>query len=303
MRVVLLYAVPLTLVVTLVAPSPAAQTREPAFAVASIRLNTSGPVFTAATVPRVALQPGGRLTVRNNTLHELLAVAHGVLEHQVAGGPDWVRSDRYDIDARADAELTQDEARSMLRALLVDRFALATHIEVRSLPIYALGLARPDRKTGAQFRPSGATCAPPKSPVGLPPIPPPPPPPAGQQMTLLNNRWPRPCPMIYAPGFISARAMAMDEFAGRLIQLVDRPVLDRTGLKGNFDFELQFTPEFGPAAAAFPAAPPPGSNQPPAPAAPSIFTAVQEQLGLKLESQRGPVDVVVIDRGERPTEN
>lgn len=295
------FAVLVALAVTLATHSPAAQTRGSAFAVASIRLNTSGPIFTAATVPRVALQPGGRLTVRNNSLHELLVVANGVLDYQVAGGPDWVRSDRFDIDARGDAELIQDDARSMLKTLLIDRFKLATHTEVRTLPIYALTMARADRRVGAQLRPSSADCAPPTPPAGLPPIPPPPAPPPGQQMTLLNNRWPRPCPMIYAPGFISARAMGMDEFAARLIQLVDRPVLDRTGLGGNFDFELQFTPEFGPASAAFTPAPPPG--QPPTPTAPSIFTSVQEQLGLKLESQRGPVDVVVIDRVERPTEN
>jgi uncharacterized protein (TIGR03435 family) len=263
------------------------------FAVASIRPNRSGGVFTAETVPRVAVQPGGRVTARNSSLRELLVVAYGLLDYQVVDGPGWIESDRFDVDARAERELSPDEARSMLRTLLADRFALKVHTESRSLPIYALVPARDDRTFGPQIRRAAETCAKPVPPAGLPPIPPPPPPPAGQQMTLLTVRWPRRCPSLMAPGFLSMRDMSMDELAARLPAFTGRTVVNQTGWTGQFDFELQFMPEFLPV----------GVNGSAVASAPSLFTAVREQLGLRLDSRRGPVDVLIVDSLERPTEN
>jgi uncharacterized protein (TIGR03435 family) len=212
------------------------------------------------------------------------------MDYQVIG-PGWLADARFDIDARADGDLTSDRAKAMLQQLLIDRFRLTARRESRTLPIYAL-VARADGRAGPQLRSSGTECAAPVPPKGFPPVPPPPPPPAGQQMTPLSTAWPARCPMIFAPGYLSIRQMSMAEFAARLRQFAGRPVVDRTALTGPFDFELQFTPEFLP----------PGfvvaDN-----AAPSLFTAVQEQLGLRLDAQRGPVDVLVIDRVERPTDN
>jgi uncharacterized protein (TIGR03435 family) len=265
----------------------------PRFEVASVRLNTSGGVFTPATVPRIAIQPGGRLTARNSSLHELVVAAYGLLDHQVVDGPGWIDEDRFDVDARAGADLSAERARVLLAALLADRFALRTHTESRSLPIYALVPARDDGTFGPQFRRAGAECAPPVPPRDLPPIPPPPPPPPGEQMTLLTTAWPRRCPALIAPGFLSMRDMSMDEFAARLPAFTERPVVNLTGWPDRYDFELQFTPEFLGAARAEAAVS----------TAPSLFTAVREQLGLRLDARRGPVDVLVVDRVERPKDN
>jgi uncharacterized protein (TIGR03435 family) len=288
---------PLLCAVLLIASTSAGFAQPPVtrdgFTVASIRPNRSGGVFTAATVPRIALQPGGRVTARNSSLRELIVVAYGLLDYQVVDGPDWIESDRFDIDARAERELSADEARTMLRALLADRFALKAHTESRPLPIYALVTARDDGAFGPQLRSAGEACAKPVPPMGLPPIPPPPPPPADQQMTLLNVRWPRRCPSLMAPGFLSMRDMSMDEFAARLPAFTGRTVVNETGWAGQFDFELQFTPEFLPV----------GVNEPAGPSAPSLFTAVREQLGLRLDARRGPVNVMVVDSVERPREN
>jgi uncharacterized protein (TIGR03435 family) len=281
-----------TVAVVLCSSAGAQEPPGPSFAVASVRVNTTGTALsTAENVPRIAIQPGGRFTARNSSLEEMIAVAYGVRSYQIVG-PRWIDSERFDIEARADGDLTLDLTREMLRTLLRARFRLAAHGESRNLPVYAL-LTRSGGKPGSDLRASGDTCAPPSPPRNLPPVPPPPPPPPGQQMTLLNNPWPRTCPSIFAPGFLSIRKMGMDEFAARITQFVDRPVLNRTALAGFFDFELLFTPDVvaGPA--------PPVVD----PTAPSLFTAVQEQLGLRLDAQRAPVDVLVIDAVERPTEN
>jgi uncharacterized protein (TIGR03435 family) len=182
----------------------------------------------------------------------------------------------------------------MLRKLLEDRFRLATHMESRDLPAYALVVFQ--GKPGGQRRASGQQCASPTPPAGVP-IPPPPPPPSGGMRPLtpvLGGR----CATIIVPGYLSAREITMTALAGRLSPIVGRRVLDRTGLAGNFDLDLTYAldspgPGFGP----------PNGLPPPAPDAPSIFTAVQEQLGLRLQSIRNPTDVLVIDHAEKPEDN
>jgi uncharacterized protein (TIGR03435 family) len=176
----------------------------------------------------------------------------------------------------------------MIRALLADRFKLAVHNETQQLPIYALALARGDGRLGPNLHRSETDCnallAAARGRGALPPASQP-----GEPM---------PCGMRIGPGAMSMGAASLSQFANSLSMFVGRVVLDRTGLTGMFDANLTWTPDQMPQR-------PPGAPEPPPidPNGPSIFTAVQEQLGLKLDSQKGPVDVLVIDRVEHPVEN
>jgi uncharacterized protein (TIGR03435 family) len=182
----------------------------------------------------------------------------------------------------------------MLKALLAERFKLVAHNESRELPVYDLVMARSDARPGPQLRKSDVDCAAlfaARRGGG----PPPPPPQPGERMQ---------CGMFGGIGRVTAGAVTMAQFGTLLSRLVNRTVVDKTGLAGNFDIDLTFTPD-QPARA--PGAPP---DQPIRangvdidPNGPSLFTALQEQLGLKLDSQKGPVDVVVIDSVEHPTED
>ncbi len=265
---------------------------DPAFEVASVKVNKSGD-------GRVALfgQPGGRFNATNVTLQMLISTAFGTPQplpnFQILGGPEWIRSDRFDIVAKApgDASLGPDGQMSlMVRTLLKERFDLVVHNETRELPVYALVMARADRRPGPQLKPAAVDCA--AMGRGRGGAPPPMPQP-GEQML---------CGIRLTPGNLAGGGSSMAQFAFAISRFVNRPVLEKTELAGNFDFDLQWTPEQMPPAA--PAGPPGAPLLPPIdPNGPSIFTAVQEQLGLKLDSTRGPVDVVVIDRAERPTED
>ena len=183
----------------------------------------------------------------------------------------------------------------MLRELLADRFKLATHPETRQLPIYRLVMARRDRMPGSQLKASGPECAPIVPPAGVPLPPPPPPGPGGGGTPLTVARGlPRRCGTMMHPGGMSSRGVTMDGLASMLAYGVERPIVNETGLAGEFDVDLTYAPDLG--AAVSPTAAPASS-------APSLFTALEEQLGLKLESARGPVSVLVVDRAERPAEN
>jgi uncharacterized protein (TIGR03435 family) len=183
------------------------------------------------------------------------------------------------------------------RIWLAERFRLAAHRETRQLPVYTLMVARRDRALGRNLRRSGTECVPVTLPAGLPPAPPPPPG-AGTPVGTGGFQ----CPAGLLPGHLSLRSVDMTVFASVLWRrALQQPVLDRTGLDGRFDLDLTYLPEFesmnGRPAIENPALPAPTSG------APSIFTAVQEQLGLKLEQSRGPLDVVIIDRVEPLIEN
>jgi uncharacterized protein (TIGR03435 family) len=164
----------------------------------------------------------------------------------------------------------------MLRTLLTERFTLAAHNETRERPVYALVLAREDRRFGPQLQKSPTDCA--------------------------TAKGADACGSSVGPGFIRSRGRTMAQLAESLSRLsntgssLNRLIVDRTGLEGQYDVTLKFTPENIPPGnvPGFPAVDPNG---------PSIFTALQEQLGLKLDSQRAPVNVLVIDRADRPTEN
>src|SRR5688572_10762375 len=269
-----------------------APAQSPTFEVASIRPSQPGPIRAGPM-----LQPSGRLFAINLTLRTLIREAYGLEENQVVGGPSWIDSDGFDVEARATGNASPDQVRLMLRALLASRFALRTHSETRQLPIYDMTLSARDGKPGARMRPSGPECAPltlPRAATGGGPPPPPPPPELGGVYLGATREGYR-CPRVFFYGYISASMVPMDAFARALSQLVDRPIVNRTSLAGDWDIELTYQPDL------LDARPSPG---PPPPAGtPSLTTALREQLGLKLEARRGPVEVLVIDRAEQPTGN
>jgi uncharacterized protein (TIGR03435 family) len=268
--------------------SPTPATAVPAtgavFEVASVKPNKSGDGRVMLSLP-----PTGRLTATNVTLRLLMRPAFDVQDFQMVGGPSWLDSDRFDVVAKAPEGVVEPEhVRPMLRALLADRFKLVTHTETRDMPIYALVLARPDGRFGPNMKLSPLDCDAVFR-AGRGGAPPPPPQPGE----------PIQCGSMMGPGIVRAGGMPLGALARALSPIVGRPVLDQTGLKERYDFQLKYAPEGRGAG--------PGPGGPDAPSVdpdmPSLFTALQEQLGLKLESQRGPVDVVVIDRVEQPTED
>jgi uncharacterized protein (TIGR03435 family) len=291
------------LIVAIIAATAAAAAQTPppapAFEVASIKPNKSGDGRFG-----IGMQPGGRFAATGIPLRQLIAMAYGspgqpLPAFRIIGGPAWMNSDRFDIVAKAEGDIqpgSNSPLPLMLRALLADRFKLVVHNESRELPIYALMKARSDGKLGPQLRPTTVDCAALAAARGRDGGPPPDGPgvgPAGRPT----------CGMTVGPGNLAAGSQTMAQFAALLSGRVQRIVVDRTGLTGNFDLDLTWTPDQIPQGP--PGLPPPGAPPLPSidPNGPSIFTAVQEQLGLKLESAKGAVDVVVIDRAEHPTED
>ena len=265
--------------------SLSAQAPNTAFDVASVKPNKTGDGRVM-----VGVQPGGRFTATNVPLRMLLRQAFNVQDFQIVGGPEWITSDRFDVVAKAPdgVEFSADVMRPMLRSLLVERFKLAFHNETRDMAIYALMKARPDGKLGAGLTAAAVDCAAARGRRGGGP--PPAPPQPGQKVE---------CGMMIGPGRLNAGGMPMSNLATSLSPQVGRIVVDKTELTGNYDFELTYAPE---ALGGGVGAPPLVNGNPIQvdPNAPNLFTALQEQLGLKLDSQRGPVDVVVIDRLEQP---
>jgi uncharacterized protein (TIGR03435 family) len=250
-----------------------------AFEVASVKPNKGGDGRVM-----LGMQPG-RFNATNVPLRLLVRQAFNVQDFQIVGGPDWLGSDRFDIVAKAPegAEFTADAMRPMLRSLLIERFKLAFHNETRDMPVYVLMKARADGRLGPALTPAAVDCVTVMRGRrgGGPPQP-------GQKME---------CGFMIGPGRMNAGGVPVSNLAQALSPQVGRIVLDKTELTGNYDFELTYALE------ALNGGPPPllnGGPPPVDPNAPTLFTALQEQLGLKLDSQRGPVDVVVIDRVEQP---
>jgi uncharacterized protein (TIGR03435 family) len=250
----------------------------PAFDVASIRRNTAANQQGGGLA---APQPGGRFIAIGATLRRLVAGAYDDL--QIAGGPSWLDSDRFDIDARASGEVPPADMRLMLRSLLADRFKLVVHTESREQPIYVLSPARSDRQPGPNLRESDAGCA--KEARNFVPTVPGGPPACGDFRMGARS--------------VIARGMVMPAFAQLLRARVGRQVVDRTGFQGTYDLEIEWSSDLGLQQA------PPGAAGATelTPEGLSLFTALQEQLGLRLQPDRGPVDVVVIDSAEAPTPN
>jgi uncharacterized protein (TIGR03435 family) len=268
---------------------------EERFEVASIKPNNG------QDLKRVALmmQPGGRLQATNVPLSMLVRFAYAIQEFQVIGLPDWKDSERFDINAKAESDLrpgplgTVGPLQKMMQALLADRFELRAHVEKREMPIYALVVARADGRLGPGLHLSTVDCAAlmaERARRGTMPAPP------GELMQ---------CGFRIGPGQMTGGSMPLSQLANSLSNFVQRVVVDRTGLSGNFDLDLKYTLDqttmanaLGPAKAAAIAGAPAdaaaGSD------APGLFTALQEQLGLKLESARGSVDVLVIEHVDKP---
>ena len=257
-----------------------AQPLQPAFDVASVKENTSG-----SGAGGIAPPTPGRWRIINTPLRFILLEAFNLRDHELLGSPEWTESTAFDITATYSAEpaLTGQDTRAMLRTLLADRFGLKTHREMRELPMYALVMARKDGALGPQLVRSSIDCARPRAENR-------PQPGAGRRSSAAGGR--RPCYMSASRRSITADTQTMQQLASALQSLTGRPVMDRTGLAGAFDFDLAWT--------SGPVAPAPGAG-PPLDDGPSIFTALQEQLGLRLESGRGTFDVVVVDAVHRPT--
>jgi uncharacterized protein (TIGR03435 family) len=254
------------------------------FEVASVKPNRSTDVAIRMDMPG-----GDRFTATNVSVRQLVLFAYDLQDARLIGGPDWIRSERFDVDARAGRVLPPwtpagppREVLQMLRTLLSERFRLMVHQEKRDLPVYALVVAR-NGQLGPAIRPSTLGCGNPSKPSG-PVVPSSP-----SEFT---------CGMRIGPGQMVMGGTPMSQFATILPSFVQRVVIDRTGLEGAYDFRLSWTPE-----GLRRGAPPPGAPPlPPVdPDGATIFTALQEQLGLRLDPQQAPLDVVVIDRIERPT--
>ena len=243
-------------------------------------------------------EPGGRFVATNQSVKDLIGLAYKIRDSQIIGGPAWLGTDRFDINARADRELPpfnpteSGPLEQMLQSLLADRFKLVAHRETRELPIFALVMARSDGRPGEKLRPSSTDCASVFADRAR----------AGQPGPLVAGDRPT-CGMVVSPWSIRIGGGPLSQLTMVLTNMTNRFVVDRTGLSGNYDVDLQWTPQGmrigrppgdNPPGPAFPA-PPPDAN------GASLETAIQEQLGLKLDPQRGPVPVLVIERADQPT--
>ena len=211
--------------------------------------------------------PPGRFEATNVTPKLLILNLYGLPDFRLADVPSWAAEERFDVAGRSTGPVGRDEISAMVRSLLADRFQLRAHRETRELPTYALVSASPARRPGQALRTSSIDCS------------------TDADRSKCSTR--------ITPRSLTATGMTMARLAATLTGIVGRVVTDATGMAGSYDLELTFAPE-GPLP---PGAPPSAADTD----APSIFTAVQEQLGLKLDGGRGPVEVLVIDSIERPT--
>lgn len=236
----------------------------PAFEAAAIKINASG-------------RPGGgisrnpaRIKVMNSTLRFLVQFAWNVKDFQVSGATGWMDSEKYDIDAVAANPFKGEEYRAMLKTLLAERFGVVVHSETQEKPGYALVVG----KNGPKL-----------------------PPPIESQNVLFSRS-------ANGDRILDAKNITLTRFADALALPLDAIVVDRTGIDGNYNVSFQWTPD--PAneprmmKSGEPAPPPPPGD---APSGPSIFTALQEKLGLRLEARKVPMEVIVIEKAHRPTEN
>jgi uncharacterized protein (TIGR03435 family) len=194
----------------------------------------------------------GRYTMRNNTLKNILLNAFSVRLEQIDGGPKWLESARFDIDAKLPVGASRQLVPEMLRNLLADRFQLVVHRETRMFSIYALVIAK-----------------------------------GGPRIQKAAPDEPRRGEAGASDRKIYGRGVGIGTLAGMLSGTAGGPVFDRTGLEGEYDFSLEFAPGNA------------GDDE----TLPSVFAAVQQTLGLRLEATKGPMEVIVIDRAEKPSEN
>ncbi len=224
--------------------------RAQTFEVVSIKLSNPDR-RSEGTVSQSRFLPG-RWIADGTSAGALIGLAYQIRESEISGGPVWIKSEQFDIDAKLPAkDARPEEFRAMLQAMLADLFQLSVHREVQQLAVYELNIA----KSGAKLK---------ETPDGIPPMA------AGIRATRYTGQ-----------------GISMVDFARMLPNYVDRRVIDKTGLSGKYYFRLEWNIR----------------SSPEDPPAPSIFTAIQEQLGLKLESAKGPVETIIIDRIEKPSAN
>jgi uncharacterized protein (TIGR03435 family) len=251
----------------------------------------NGPSFEVVSIKRVAdvrsqrsvgERPGGQFVLSGMAIAPLIRSAYPADTSDLIGAPDWVSNEVYDVTAKAAGEVSRDQMTAMLQSMLAERFKLTVHYELQERPVYALVLARADGRLGPDLRRSELDCD------------------AIQAARRAGSKEPYPATSNGAPACgMSMRgeqgmtvllgARPLSTLAGSLGSGTGRVVIDKTGLKGNYDVTLRYSERPSPNA--------------PLDAPPEIFTALQEQLGLKLEPDRAPLKVLVIDRIERPTEN
>jgi uncharacterized protein (TIGR03435 family) len=229
----------------------------PAFEVVSVK-----PSDPANTHRGISFAPGGRsVKITNLTVGGIIQRAWDLPWFRVFGGPSWINTQQYDIVAKApgDTPVPMEQFAKMLQQLLSDRFALKTHLESKEFPVYALVVIKSGHKLQDGVKPGP---------------------------NLSTSR-----------GQVEAQKVPMSMFASAFSRYLDRAVVDETGLTGQYDFKLAWTPDETEKAA------PPGENSASDPAGPSLFTAIQNQLGLKLESKKAMLDVLIIDNIEKASEN
>jgi uncharacterized protein (TIGR03435 family) len=199
---------------------------------------------------------GNRMTFMAMSMENLISYAYELKGYQISGAPDWAKTERWDIAAKAEGDgvLGKDQAKQMTQTLLVERCGLKFHREQRELPVYLLMPA----KGGPKLKES--------------------PPDAKGMLRMSGNQTVR----------ITTTKGSMKQLADQLSGNIDRPVLDQTGLTGGYDYKLEWKPDGAAAEDS---------------SAPSIFAAVQEQLGLKLEPKKAPVEMLVVDQAVKPSEN
>ena len=277
MRRLLFPCIGLVCGVALVAQEPASPSAKvvPAFEVASIKPNKSGSGSMSVGYPT-----GNRFVMVNGPVSSLVRSAYSSDTNELVGAPGWVETERYDVTALAGREATTDELREMLRTLLSTRLKLIVHYQTEERPVYALRLARPDGSFGPQLRKSEIDCEALYA--------------AQRTGKPLDVKAPAngapPCGMSAGGGVVRSGGTSLAVLVGNISGAAGRVVVDKTGLTGNYEFTLRWD-------ARPPGSPPTDDDRP------SVFTALQEQLGLKLEPDRAPLRVLVIDRIEKPTED
>lgn len=248
-----------------------------AFEVASVKPNKSG-----ARAIDINTYPGSRFVATNIPLRSLVRLAYGLEDHEIVGGPSWMDSDPFDVEAIAGRELPEmtgpfgagGALPEMLKSLLADRFRLVARTEVRDMPVAQLVMARDDRRPGGRLMRSAMDCA-----------------------ALFAQRKPGegspPCGVRMAPGSIVLEGVPISQLASALTGVVRRTVIDRTNLEGNYDLQLHWQMRQ-----------PSSPDAPPTPTAgPTLFDALRDSAGLRLENSVGPQEILVIESVQRPSAN
>jgi uncharacterized protein (TIGR03435 family) len=247
------------------------------FEVAAIRLNTGG----GPGRGNIGAAPGGRVIVTNVPVRLMIRFAYNIQDFQISGGPSWMNTDNYDVNAKAPGNVPFQQVRPLVQSLLEDRFKLVVHHETKEMPVYELVPAKGGLKVTMSKEGSCVVPDPKNLPKPGDPLP-----------HFCGNTGIR-------PNLIEAYGVPMGRFVAALSNVLGRTVIDKSGVTGNVDINLEFAPdEINPSGAAGPGATAASDSS-----KPSIFSAIQEQLGMKLESAKAPGDMLVIDHLERPSEN